>query len=135
MPLPFSGPILSALLACLSPKGTAQDPPSSPSFPQVAEAGSTGARVLNIFSEDGKLVRELQPGALVVVRRERIGGVAPHPEGACRNQAPVDYRSGAGRAGTSAHGRLRRVSAAHEGITGSTISPPKTVCSATSMRV
>ena len=73
MPLPFSGPILPALLACLAPTGPAQDPPSSSALPlpQVAEAGPKGARVLNLFSEDGKVVRELKPGEILIVREQQ----------------------------------------------------------------
>src|SRR5262245_26814261 len=73
MPLPFHAPVLPALLACLAPAGPAQEPAASPSLPlpQVAEAGPKGARALNLFSEDGKVVKELQPGELVVVREQQ----------------------------------------------------------------
>ena len=63
-----------------------------------------------------RVERDDAPRALVLVRRERVGA-ARAPSGTAR-PAPEPSRS--------------RRSA---GITGSTTSPPKTVCSATSMRV
>jgi hypothetical protein len=68
----IASPLLSlGLLLVLGPsRALGQDAPV-PELPAAAEAGPDGARIWNIYSENGKVLRTLKPGEPCIVR-ERV---------------------------------------------------------------
>jgi hypothetical protein len=66
-------PFASGRTPALGQDATGQRPVLS--LPQAAEAGREGAKVYNFYSENGKIVRELGPGEVVIVRGTHDGGM------------------------------------------------------------